>query len=104
MTYPLASSTWNHEEIDAMHSVIATGNFTMGRNVAAFEAEFARYVGSDHCVMVNSGSSANLLMIAALRYRKVNPLPFPVRGMGTTRSASGRRKRHNTCIFISADN
>lgn len=74
MSYPLASSTWNHEEIEAMHSVIATGNYTMGRHVAAFEIEFARYVGAKHCVMVNSGSSANLLMIAALRYRKSKPL------------------------------
>ena len=43
---------------------------TMGENVQAFERDFAQYVGSQHCVMVNSGSSANLLMVAALFYTK----------------------------------
>ena len=31
-----------------------------------FEKEFANYFGSKHAVMVNSGSSANLLAISAL--------------------------------------
>ena len=44
----------------------------MGENVKAFENSFAQYVHSTYCVMVNSGSSANLLMVAALFYTK-NP-------------------------------
>jgi len=68
--YPLATSTWGQEEIDAMHRVIASGMYTMGANVQAFEQAFAQYIGSRHCVMVNSGSSANLLMVAALFYTK----------------------------------
>lgn len=44
--------------------------FTMGQHVLDFEHKFAEYVGSRYCVMVNSGSSANLLMIAAMRYRR----------------------------------
>jgi CDP-6-deoxy-D-xylo-4-hexulose-3-dehydrase len=44
----------------------------MGANVKAFERDFAQYVGSQHCVMVNSGSSAILLMVAALFYTQ-NP-------------------------------
>ncbi|MEQ9562257.1 MAG: aminotransferase class I/II-fold pyridoxal phosphate-dependent enzyme, partial [Woeseiaceae bacterium] len=39
-----------------------------------FEQQFATYAGSRFCVMVNSGSSANLLAIAALSLRSVNPL------------------------------
>lgn len=70
--FPLATSSWGQEEIDAMQRVIASGMFTMGANVKAFEQAFAQYVGSSHCVMVNSGSSANLLMVAALFYTK-NP-------------------------------
>jgi len=70
--YPLATATWGKEEIDAMQSVIASGMFTMGAKVDAFEKAFADYVGSKYCVMVNSGSSANLLMVAALFYCK-NP-------------------------------
>lgn len=68
--FPLATTSWGKEEIDAMQRVIASGMFTMGPNVQAFERDFAQYIGSKHCVMVNSGSSANLLMVAALFYTK----------------------------------
>jgi CDP-4-dehydro-6-deoxyglucose reductase, E1 len=70
--FPLATASWGKEEIDAMHRVIASGMFTMGENVQAFERDFAQYVNSKYCVMVNSGSSANLLMVAALFYTR-NP-------------------------------
>lgn len=68
--FPLATATWGQEEHDAMQRVIASGMYTMGANVAAFEQDFAKYVGSKHCVMVNSGSSAILLIVAALFYTK----------------------------------
>lgn len=68
--YPLATATWGKSEQDAMQRVIESGMFTMGANVVAFERDFANYVGSKHCVMVNSGSSAILLMVAALFYSK----------------------------------
>lgn len=70
--YPLATSTWDDKEVAALHSVIESGMHTMGENVFAFELAFARYVGARHCVMVNSGSSANLLMVGALFYTR-NP-------------------------------
>jgi CDP-6-deoxy-D-xylo-4-hexulose-3-dehydrase len=70
--FPLATASWGKEEIDAMHRVIDSGHFTMGANVAAFERDFAQYAGSKYCLMVNSGSSANLIMVAALFYTK-NP-------------------------------
>lgn len=74
MPYPLASTSWDHEEIAAMQAVIESGMFTMGRYVADFERAFAEFTGSRFCVMCNSGSSANVLMVAALRYRKENAL------------------------------
>jgi CDP-6-deoxy-D-xylo-4-hexulose-3-dehydrase len=70
--FPLATATWDEAEYLAIQSVIDSGMFTMGANVAKFENRFAEYVGSRYCVMVNSGSSANLLMTAALFYTK-NP-------------------------------
>jgi len=70
--FPLATASWGKEETDAMHRVIDSGMFTMGPQVQAFERDFAQYVGSQYCVMVNSGSSANLLMVAALFYTQ-NP-------------------------------
>jgi CDP-4-dehydro-6-deoxyglucose reductase, E1 len=76
-TYPLASSTWDEAELAAIQNVVASGQFTMGSSVREFERRFAEYVGSRHCVMVNSGSSANLLMMAAMRYRKAGPALRP---------------------------
>lgn len=70
--YPLATATWDQAEYDALQRVITSGMFTMGPQVFEFEKQFASYLGAKHCVMVNSGSSANLLMVAALFYSK-NP-------------------------------
>ncbi len=72
--YPLATSSWGEAEIEAMQKVIASGNFTMGKEVLACEKAFAEFSGSRHALMVNSGSSANLLMIAALFYCRDRPL------------------------------
>ena len=43
---------------------------TMISKVKKFENEFAAHFNSDYAIMVNSGSSANLLMIASLFYSK----------------------------------
>lgn len=72
--FPLATTSWGPEEYAAMQEVIASGMFTMGAKVQQFELDFAAYTGSRHCVMVNSGSSANLLMVAALCYTKNDAL------------------------------
>lgn len=63
--FPLATSTWDEREYAAIQSVIASGRFTMGPLVAEFERQFAELFGASFGVMVNSGSSANLLAIAA---------------------------------------
>lgn len=72
--YPLATATWDGAEYQALQEVIASGMFTMGPKVAQFERDFAKYVGSRYAVMVNSGSSANLIMVAALFYTKNSSL------------------------------
>jgi CDP-6-deoxy-D-xylo-4-hexulose-3-dehydrase len=66
--YPLASTTWDGLEIDAMQRVIVSGKFTMGREVSEYEKRFAEHFGAKYAVMSNSGSSANLLAVAAMRY------------------------------------
>ena len=70
---PLATSTWGDEEIAAIHRVIDSDRYSMGTEVAQFEEQFAQYIGSKYCVMCNSGSSANLLMVAALCHRNIRP-------------------------------
>ena len=65
--YELASSTWDESELQAMQNVIQTGKFTMGERVKEFEMQFAAHVGAKYAVMVNSGSSANLVLVNALK-------------------------------------
>ncbi|MFO6466165.1 DegT/DnrJ/EryC1/StrS family aminotransferase [Jannaschia sp. KMU-145] len=72
---PLATSSWDQAEHDAMQRVIASGFYSMGKEVRAFEEQFAAAMGSKHCVMVNSGSSANLLIVGALRYHSRPLMP-----------------------------
>lgn len=72
--YVLATKTWEREEYDAINRVIKSDMFTMGKEVLQFEKDFAMFVKKNYAVMVNSGSSANLLMIASLFYRKHDPL------------------------------
>jgi len=71
--YPLASSSWGDEEISAIQSVIDSDMYSMGSRVAEYEQQFSQVFGSKYTVMTSSGSTANLLMIAALFYTK-NPL------------------------------
>jgi len=66
MLLKLAETVYGDEEIDAMKTVIDSGNYTMGNNVKKFEDEFAKKFGFKYCVMVNSGSSANLLSMSVL--------------------------------------
>ena len=86
MTYPLAFSTWGKEEIEAIQRVIDTDMYTMGKHVKQFEKEFAEMFGSPHAIMVNSGSSANLLMLSLLKwkYKLSGDIIVPVVGWATT--------------------
>jgi CDP-6-deoxy-D-xylo-4-hexulose-3-dehydrase len=74
MFYDLASSSWGAEELDALRRVIDSGRFTLGEEVQRFEQMFAAKFGVRHALMVSSGSTANLVGVAALFYRKERPL------------------------------
>ena len=84
--YPLAFSTWDHKEKQAIERVMDTDMFTMGSHVREFETAFAEQFHSPHAVMVNSGSSANLLMLSLLRYKYklTGDIIVPVVGWATT--------------------
>lgn len=68
MSLKIAENTYDIEELDAVIEVVSSGDMTCGEKVREFERCFARYIGTKYCVMVNSGSSANLLMMAAMLY------------------------------------
>ncbi|MDE1243134.1 DegT/DnrJ/EryC1/StrS family aminotransferase [Vibrio aestuarianus] len=68
--YSLASSTWDDKEYSAIQRVIDSDMFTMGKEVAQYEKDFAEFFGAKYALMVSSGSTANLLMIASLFFTK----------------------------------
>lgn len=70
MEYKLASSTWDHKELEAIQQVIESDMYSMGEKVYEYEVAFANYFGSKYAIMTSSGSTANLLMIAAMFYSK----------------------------------
>src|SRR5258706_10742761 len=73
-SYPTAFSLWGDEERAAIARVLISGRLTQGEEVTAFEREFADWHGMKHAIMVNSGSSANLVAVAAMFHRKGRPL------------------------------
>jgi CDP-6-deoxy-D-xylo-4-hexulose-3-dehydrase len=59
---------WDEKEVTAAITTLLTGKWLpAGDEVNKFERQFSKKFGFEHSVMVNSGSSANLVMIAALK-------------------------------------
>ena len=72
MKYPPGFNTWSEQEKKSAKKTIDSGFFTMGKKVKEFEEKFAKKFGSKFATMVNSGSSANLLMFSVLKnYKKI---------------------------------
>jgi CDP-4-dehydro-6-deoxyglucose reductase, E1 len=65
--YPLGYNTWGTEEILAAMDCLTSKQTTMWDKTEAFELQFAEYIGVEHAVMVNSGSSADLVTMLAAR-------------------------------------
>ena len=68
---PCASPRANVEKqqdaiLDAVTRVLDAGNYILGREVSAFEQEFAAYCGAAHAVGVASGTDALILTLRAL--------------------------------------
>jgi CDP-6-deoxy-D-xylo-4-hexulose-3-dehydrase len=59
---------WDEKEVTAMLTALTQGKWiASGEEVNKFEKSFSKKFNKKHSVMVNSGSSANLVMIAALK-------------------------------------
>jgi CDP-4-dehydro-6-deoxyglucose reductase, E1 len=66
----LVNNTISTTEIDALTRWLSTyPRLTMGEKTIEFEEAWSKYFGVRHSVFVNSGSSANLLMMYALKYK-----------------------------------
>ena len=90
MKYPLAVSSWGDEEVEAITKVVESKKLSMGDRVKQFEHEFAEYHNVKYAVMVNSGSSANLLGAEAFKHcglfdiKKGDEVIVPAVGWSTT--------------------
>jgi len=62
--FPLVFANYGEEEILRAIEVLLSGKLTMGERVLEFEKKFAEYLDAPYAVMVNSGSSANLLALS----------------------------------------
>jgi CDP-6-deoxy-D-xylo-4-hexulose-3-dehydrase len=58
---------YDDEEISAMMDTILDGWFGVGKNARQFELEFSQYLGTRETIVTNSGSSANLIALSALK-------------------------------------
>ena len=79
--YPLATSTWDDKELQAIQSVIDRDIYSMGDSVAQFEQDFSKFINRKYSVMVSSGSAANLIATAALFYTKPSYLAIYMANM-----------------------
>lgn len=69
MKYPLMRNNILREDLDALIAHLQQDDpiLTNGPNVKAFEQEWSEWLGVKYSVFVNSGASANLLTMAALK-------------------------------------
>jgi CDP-6-deoxy-D-xylo-4-hexulose-3-dehydrase len=72
-TIPYAGRVFTEEEVEAAVSSTLDFWLTLGTEGEAFQKELASFLGVRHSLLVNSGSSANLLAISALTSAKIPP-------------------------------
>ena len=68
--YPLLENAFSNNDMKEAIKVIKSTRITMAKKTKEFEKKFSNFIKSKYCLMVNSGSSANLLAFFAL----INPL------------------------------
>ncbi|MCI0503524.1 DegT/DnrJ/EryC1/StrS family aminotransferase [Candidatus Micrarchaeota archaeon] len=74
---PLMMPTFGPDEIMEAIDSMAAMQITMDAKVEAFQKDFAAYIGAKHAIMVNSGSSANLLALSVLSNPAINGRIMP---------------------------
>ena len=71
MFWKLQEDALTEADLKALVDFIGSGKqFTQGPRIREFEQAYAKWMGTQYCVMVNSGSSANLLLVGAVKELK----------------------------------
>lgn len=68
---PVSGKVFDQEELVKLVDSSLDFWLTTGRYAAEFEKRFAEWIGVKHCLLVNSGSSANLIALSALTSPKL---------------------------------
>src|SRR4051812_9675399 len=70
LTWPLMNNNITREDLDCLIEFLKQDNpiLTQSKNVRAFESEWSQWLGVKYSVFVNSGASANLITMAAIRH------------------------------------
>ena len=79
-------AVYDKKEIDAVTNVLKKQNLTLidGKNVKKLENKIARIFGKKYGLMVNSGSSANLLALSSFNFKKGSEIITPTLTFSTT--------------------
>lgn len=74
---PIAQPSFTSDDYNSAIDTLLSRKFTMGKKVKTFESKFAKFVGiKNPGIMVNSGSSANLIALSVLKNAngaRINP-------------------------------
>src|SRR5437773_7772084 len=77
-TYPLEDYRAHREDIQqAVQRVLKLGRYILGQEVAAFEQEFASFVGVAHSIGVANGTDAIELLLRALDINEGSSIAVP---------------------------
>ena len=68
INYPLLENAFSRKDIELAVRVIKSKQLTMSKITKNFEKKFSNYLGCKYAVMVNSGSSANLLSLFVAKF------------------------------------
>ena len=103
--YPLAKETINDEDVDALCNWLKTyPRLTKGDLTWQVEAKWANFIGTKHAVFNNSGSSANLLMVAAaMMSGRIKNKKIVVPSVGWVTTISPAIQLGLTPIMVGAD-
>lgn len=70
LNWPLMNNNITRQDLDVLIEFLKQDDpiLTQNKNVRAWEAEWSKWLGVKHSVFVNSGASANLITMAAIRH------------------------------------
>ena len=104
---PLTFDTWDNKEHLAIKKTLKTNILTQNKTVLELEKKMAKYHGRKFCLMVNSGSSANLLGVSSMKFKKKLNLrdndEFIAPGIGWSTSYSPFIQNNLKLKFVDVD-